>query len=64
MDDILAFLLTRKGGKAVLAFCWVMVFVSIVIAHSIIFGIVIALIAYVLWRLLENEAPDPDDDFL
>ena len=63
MDEILTFFLTRKGGTVVLIVC-LLVGVSALMAGNLSIAILSAIVAYTLWRLMENEAPDPDDDLL
>lgn len=63
MDEILTFFLTRKGGNVVLIVC-LLVGVSALMAGNLSIAILSAIAAYILWRLMENEAPDPDDDLL
>ena len=63
MDEILTFFLTRKGGTVVLIVC-LLVGVSALMAGNLSIAILSAIAAYILWRLMENEAPDPDDDLL
>ena len=63
MDEILTFFLTRRGGTVVLIVC-LLVGMSELMAGNLSTAILSAIAAYILWRLMENEAPDPDDDLL